>query len=838
MSLRSYGNRQVFKFFLYPNLFVMKTTIHFIKSPHNHALPLLLLGLLLCCAGLAKAQSSLHIRGTIQDETGPLPIATVVLKQAADSSVVKTGVTNNQGVFDLAAVQPGKYRLSVKFVGMDSYTSKVIKLENISVTLPPITLKESAEALEEVTIEAEKPIIEVRADKTVFNVESTIGAAGSDGFELLRKAPGVLIDNNNSIIVEGKSGVQIFINGKPTPLSGDDLINFLKSLQATDIEAVEIITQPSSKYDAAGNAGIINIKLKKNKGLGTNGTATLGYAYGKNSRYNGSLNLNHRGKGVNVYGSYSGRTGESWRFLDLDRFQEGIRYNSQNESLSDWTSHNARAGADFFLNDKHTIGVLASGNFRDYYAENNTTTPISEDGEILQVLRSNSNKDGQNQNIQANLNYRYSDTLGYELGVDLDYGTFNRDRTTFQPNQYSDGETGAVLTSQDYQMVMPTDIAITSAKVDYSQNLMGGKLSAGLKYSNVVTDNVFEFYDFAGGAPVLNGERSNEFEYTEQIQAAYANFNTKLSKKWKFQAGLRVERTISEGNLTTTQQIENKNVKRDYTNLFPSGGLTFIPNRSNSFSLTYSRRIQRPNYQSLNPFENQLNELSIRRGNPFLQPQYTDNIKLSHTFKYRFTTSVSYSYTQDFFAQITDAEENGRSVMMAQNIANRRVWNANFSAPFGVAKWWEVYASLNLGSSTYEGSNEKFNPIERATFNMYAQNTFSLPYGLKLEVSGWFNSPSVWGGTYLTESMGSLNMAVQKKFMDDKLSLRVSVNDIFFTSYWRANMQYGDLRINGSGGRESRQVRINLSYTFGNGEVKRARKRKTGIEEEGSRVGE
>lgn len=800
----------------------------------THYLPLLF-----CLVSTALWGQGVAIQGTIQDDSGPLPIATVMLKQASDSTLIKAAVTNNDGFFSLSAIPKGEYRLFVSFMGMQPYTTEVLRVESQPITLPNITLKESSSALNEVTIQAEKPIIEVQPDKTVFNVESTIGAAGSDGLELLRKAPGVLIDNNNSIIVEGKAGVQVFINGKPSPLSGDDLTNFLQSLSAADIEAVEIITQPSSKYDAAGNAGIINIKLKKDKGLGTNGTVSLGYAQGRNSRYNGSINLNHRGKGVNVYGSYSLRTGKSWNFTNLNRLQEGVRYDSESETTANNDSQNFRVGADFFPNEKHTIGVLASGNLFDRSDLTISNTPISVNGEVQQVLSANNRGDLSNTNLQANMNYRFADTLGHELGIDLDYGTFERARNTFQPNQYSDASNNTVF-SQDYRMVMPTEIIITSGKLDYSQNLLGGKVSMGAKYSHVVTDNTFEFYDIVGDEENLNEGRSNEFEYTEQIQAAYVNFNRSLSPKWKLQAGLRLERTISEGNLITTQQIEDANVKRDYTNLFPSGGLTYALNPSNSFALTYSKRIQRPNYQDLNPFEGQLDELTIQKGNPFLQPQYTNNIKLSHTFKYRFTSSISYSYIRDFFAQITDAEEDGRSIMTAQNIANQQVWNVGFSAPFGLAKWWEVYTSINLSHNSYQGngnSNGKFNPIEQATFNMYAQNTFSLPYGLKFEVSGWFNSPSVWGGTFRTKSMGSLNLAVQKKLMDNKLSMRISVNDLLFTAPWRADMDYGSIQINGRGGWESREVRINLSYNFGNSEVKRARNRKTGIEEEGGRIG-
>jgi iron complex outermembrane recepter protein len=259
-------------------------------------------------------------------------------------------------------------------------------------------------------------------------------------------------------------------------------------------------------------------------------------------------------------------------------------------------------------------------------------------------------------------------------------------------------------------------------------------------------------------------------------------------------------------------------------------------NQKNSLALTYSRRIERPNYRSLNPFEWKVDELSYAKGNAFLRPQYTDNLKLSHTYKYTLTTSLSYSYVSDFFAQITDTIETTRNFMMTQNIANQRVINLGVSYPFQVNNWWNVYMSVNAFYSSFEATNEKFTPIKQTTASLYGQNTFTLPKKWSMEVSGWFSTPSVWGGTYLCKSLGSLDLAVQKKFLDDKFSARLAVSDVFFTSYWRGDMTYGDLYISGRGGWESRQVRLNVSYNFGSNQVKSARNRRTGLEDEKGRI--
>jgi iron complex outermembrane recepter protein len=392
-----------------------------------------------------------------------------------------------------------------------------------------------------------------------------------------------------------------------------------------------------------------------------------------------------------------------------------------------------------------------------------------------------------------------------------------------------------VLFSRIYRMVTPTEIGIFSAKADYEQDFLKGKLGAGVKFSVVATDNIFDFYDINESRDVLNADRSNIFQYSEQINAAYLNYNRKW-KKTNVQAGLRAEQTISDGQLISTQNNSDARVKRNYVNLFPSGGITYSMDGNNSLALSYSRRIERPSYQSLNPFEWQLDELSFQKGNAFLQPQYTDNIKISHTYKYTLTTALSYAYISDFFAQITDTLGGNRNFLMERNIANQRILNLSVTYPVQIKKWWNTFWSLNAYHTDFSSHDPKFQDIQANVLNIYGQNTFTLPRKWNLEVSGWFNSPGIWGGTYATRSQGSLDVAVQKKVLRDKMSVRLSVSDLLFTSPWSGVTQFGGVRINGNGGWESRQVRLNLSYNFGNRQVKNARQRAIGMEEESKRI--
>jgi iron complex outermembrane recepter protein len=760
----------------------------------------------------------------------------VSLMDFSTKKLLKLAVSNPDGSFVFKNVINGNYFITVTGITINDFTSEQISVVNANVELPTIPVERKTNQLTEVKVVAKKPMIEVLADKTVFNVQNTISAAGLTGFELLRKAPGVIVDNNDNLIVEGKTGVQIYIDGKPSILSGADLTNYLKTIQSSDIEAIEIITQPSSKYEAAGNAGIVNIKLKKDKRFGTNGTATAGYAIARYAKYNTSISLNNRSKKVNLFGTYSNRFDNNYNFINLNRTQSNTNFDSRSSTVSNNNANNVKVGMDYFKNKKNTFGFIFNGNFNNNFGDGNTRTPIKPNASPTptQVLIAQNNAESVSYNAQGNFNYRFVDTLGHSINTDFDFGKYQNIRSNFQPNSYYNGNETVVQQVFDYQMKTPINIKIFSLKTDYEQNFMKGKLGLGFKTSIVKTDNTFDFFNVNSGVAIQDFARSNNFKFSENINAGYFNFNRNL-KKINYQLGLRVEQTISTGDLTSTQNNSNNTVKRNYLDYFPSAGITFNPNQNNAWQLNYSRRIERPSYQSLNPFEMQLDELTFQRGNPFLQPQYTNTFKIGHTYKYTLNTTLSYSHISDFFAQITQAEGTNRNFIMQRNVATQEVWNLGISYPFNVNKWWEVFANVQASNSSFKGNDVNFVSITQNNFNLYGQNTFSLPSKIKFEVSGWYSSPSVWGGTYRTKALGSLDLAVQKKIFNDQFNLRLAVSDVFFTSPWRGDTEFGDLAIRGNGGFESRQFRVNLSYNFGNSNVK-ANQRKSGVEDENKRI--
>ena len=796
-----------------------------------------LLFVFLLLTALIKAQGH-QISGSIQlkKETNPSGITVLVFQKGKDT-FYKAEITNKNGEFIFHSIPTGDYTVKVSHLGYATYNSAIITIASTDIVLPTILLIEKSQELSEVVVKNKKPMIQVLADKTVFNVQNTINATGSSGFDLLRKAPGVIIDNNDNLIVEGKMGVLIYIDGKQSYLTGADLANYLKTLQASDIDSIEIITQPSSKYDAAGTAGIVNIKLKRNKSFGTNGSASSGTNVGKYLTSINSLSLNNRNEKSNLYGNYSNRFGDDYEFINIHRVQSGINFDSKTKTKKTTNANNIKLGYDYYANSKNTFGVIVSGNFNNSFENTKTRTPIRVINAPVNdsVLIAKAISQNKTYNLYSNINYKYADTTGVSLNVDIDYGKFDRKKDNYQPNTYYATDETTILNENNSFQNTPVTIDIGTFKTDYERGFWKGIASIGVKTSFVTTDNTLDYFDVVAGNYILNSNRSNQFTYKENVNAGYFNYN-RTFKKFNFQVGLRVENTISDGKLTALIPSNDERVKRNYTDYFPSGGITYEMNAKNSWALIYSKRIERPDYESLNPFEYQLDELSFIRGNPFLKPKYTDNIKLSHTYNYKLTTSVSYSYITDFFAQVIEAFGQSKSFLTSRNVANEQIIDIGVSYPFDVNKWWSVYLSANGFQSKYIATNPSFKSITQETLSLYGQNNFSLPKGINLEVSGWYSSPSVWGGTFKTTSIGSLDIAIQKQFLNKKLKARLAVSDVLYTSNWHGSTKYAAVTINGNGGTDSRQVRFNLSYNFGNDKVKKSRQRETGLEEEKNRL--
>jgi len=781
------------------------------------------------------AQSSGVILGSVIDAENQAALyASVVLYAASDSALVKGAITDEEGRFSINTVPKGSYFLGVSYVGFASYTSSVFSFNETNYDCGEILLEVANTELTEVTIAAERPIMEVRSDMVVLNVDKTVNAVGENALNLLRKSPGVMVDNNENVTLMGKTGVQVYIDGKPSPMGAADLAAYLKTIPSEQIDAIEIISNPSAKYDAEGNAGIINIRLKKDTNLGGNANLSLGFSQGEVPQYNGSITANYRNKKLNIFGNYSYFDGENTNFFNIRRVQTAGVFDGGSVSNNTWQGHGFKFGTDFYLDNKNTIGFMVNGNITDWTNSSLGTTVI-ESAVQDTILRAENDSDGDNSNYNFNVNYRFDDKKGNVINIDGDYGQYRSDALDFQNNFYTNPSGNTTYRSPFYVYEPPTDIDIWTFKIDYEKPLFGGKIETGIKTAFVNTDNTFDAYDVVDGVKFLDINRSNNFVYKENVNAAYAKFSTKI-EKWGYQAGLRVEQTNSEGILTSMVDIDDDKVKRNYVDYFPSAGLSYQLNDKNSFQLSYSRRINRPSYQDLNPFEDQLDELTFQKGNPFLRPEYTNNIQLNHTFMYALNTTLSFSRTKDVITAITDTLRGDASFLTSLNIDQQRHYSINIASPVPINDWWSAYISL----SGYRIENEamidgKSVSIAANTFNIYSQHSIKLPADFTFEVSGWYNSSSIWGGTFITDPMWSMDAGVQKRLFAGKGNLKLSVSDIFKTQVWSGISNFGDLYMETSGGWDSRRFKVNFSYMFGNDKVK-SRRRSTGLEDEKNRI--
>jgi iron complex outermembrane recepter protein len=792
------------------------------------------------------------ITGIVKDQQGKgLEKTTVSLLRAKDSVVVKFGTTDKAGAYTLIAGGPGNYLIGVTNVGYAPTYSASFEVATSDVNAPDLTMLKAEKALQGVTVTSKKPMVEIRADKTIMNIEGTINATGNDGLELLRRAPGVTIDKDDNISLAGKNGVQIFIDGKPSPLSGADLAAYLKSLQSAQIETIELITNPSAKYEAAGNAGIINIKLKKNKAYGTNGSANAGYNIGTFPKYNAGISLNNRGEKINLFGNYNYNSSKNRNHFQLYRDVNNLIFNGKTMMDMENQSHGFKGGLDYFASKKSTIGILINGNITDNDLQTDSRTPIinKSTGVTERVTRANNTNIQDRNNINFNLNYRYTDTAGRELNLDADYGLFRIKGNQLQPNYNYNADESALINQNIYRFISPTDIDIYTVKGDYEQNFKKGRLGLGFKVSIINTDNHFERYDVQQMKPEVKSldiNLSNQFNYSENINAGYVNYN-KQFKGFMVQVGVRVENTKSTGdsyalNADGSVNTSSKGTfERKYTNVFPSGAITFNKNPMKQWGFSYSRRIDRPAYQDLNPFEFKLDKYTYMRGNTLLRPQYSNIFSVTNTYKYKLTTTLSYSHVADIFVQLVKRalDNDSASFMTKENLADQNVVNLSVSYPFQY-KSYSVFANANVNYSKYKadlGGPEKQVDLDVFAYSVFMQHSLKIgKKGWTAEASGWYNSPNIWGGTFESKALWSVDAGVQKTIFKGKGNLKVSVSDVFKTIRWKGESNYDNQRLVASGYGETRQLRTSITWRFGSNTVKAARQRKLASEEEAKRT--
>ena len=802
---------------------------------------------LLTLHGLAQVPLKGNVSGVVRDAAGkPLEFVAMMLVKSVDSTLVKGAVSDAGGAYGFENVVEGRYLAVATQLGYQKLYSPAITVDatHPDVRVPDLRMQEETKLLTGVTVTARKPFIEQQVDRTVVNVENSIVASGNTALEVLEKAPGVTIDRqNDQIQLKGKQGVIVMIDGKQTYLSAQEVSNLLKNTPSDNIATIEIITNPSSKYDAAGNSGIINIKMKKNKNFGTNGTVIAGLGQGRFEKANGSLRLNHRQGKTNAFGNYSYSHQRSFQENELNRI---IAYDGRTTYFdqvsnrpNQYNGQNYRVGLDYFLNKKSTLGLLASGFVNDWRQNNGLNHSIirNENGQVTLRPTTAVKVQEKRTNLTGNLNYKHEfNGSGRELTADADNARFNGDSYNHLVTSYTDANNLPAQPTDAIRNGMPSAIDIWAFKSDYVHpTKKGGKWEGGVKSSYVQSDNNLVFENYREGEWTLDPTRTNRFKYQENIYAAYANYAGKLGKKTSLQLGLRVEQTRSEGNSVTLNRV----VDRQYTNLFP----TFFASRqldtNHVLNFSYSRRIDRPNYQDLNPFVFYLDPYTYQQGNPYLKPQYTNSLQLTHVYKSAFSTSLGYSRTTDVIVREVPGQipEQNITFVTTDNLATLDNVNLTISFPLPVAKWWTLQNNLtvyyNHYNSPYLGTQYS---VDVVAWNAYVSNSFTLGKGFSAELSGWYNSAALYG-FFQSQPQGAFSVGVQKSVLNKKGTLKLNVNDPLWTNKFRGTTRYQDINFRIRARWESRVARLTFTYNFGNQNVKAARQRSTGTEAERNRAG-
>jgi iron complex outermembrane recepter protein len=815
---------------------------------------------LLSCVLVSMVTSAQISKGKIgltilSEHNTPVENATVELLRSKDSVLVKTALPDKAGLVEFDNIVFNNYIIRASAVGFATVYTQPFELSETrsSVTLSSLSMAIKGGQLQNVTVTAKKPFIQRLNDRIVVNVDNSIVSAGSSAIEILERSPGITIDQNDIISLRGRSGVIIMIDGKPSAMSGADLANYLRGLPSNAIERIDIITNPSAKYDAAGNSGIIDIRLKKDQRLGTNGTVTAGYGQGLYPKANAGSTLNHRNKKVNVFGNYNYAYRKNLNHLIINRnfYNNGVFAGSDdkdNYAIMPFNSHTARLGADFFPSKNSILGFVVNSTFSHFRRKADITTivdnPQSSDDYKFMSLGTNNDHF---KNLVANVNFKHKfDSTGKELNADVDYGIFKSKSLTSTSSSFYELNGTPKAPDEILNGDQTGDLSFKTAKADFTNPLKkGAKFEAGLKTSYVSTDNDAKFFNILTSGPQVDNGKTNRFFYKEYNNAGYLNYSKEF-KKFNYQLGLRSEYTT-----TKTRQVRgDKRYDTSYLQVFPSAFFNYKLKEEKTIGLSVSRRIDRPGYSQLNPFLFQIDPTIYGTGNPYLKPQLTWSYEMSYTVK-NLNFTAGYSHTidaqntvlvriKDVFPdfEIPPGQSENITVQIPVNLTSSDYIGITATTPIRINKWWNMINNFNLYYNKFNGNlgGVQLNDGAPAA-NIRTNNSFTFKKGWSAEMNANLNTGGRSGYMVLEPQWG-LAVGAQKTVFKGKGTVRFNMTDIFWTNLPKAKVTYeGRYVENWRAYRESRVGTLTFTYRFGNNKVQQARRRTTASEEERQRAG-
>lgn len=783
-----------------------------------------------CLPALLTAQNG--IAGKVLNENKePQEFAAVVLFNLPDSQMIVAEYTDAKGVFEFKRLFKGDYYLKIELLGYQTYESGKLSIESDIQQLGDLVLNPLSADLKEIVVISSKPLIERKADRLVFNVESSPSSAGLNGLELLKRTPSVSVDNNDNIKVKGQGNFTVNINDKSANMSGDQLTAFLKTLRAEDVEAIEVLNAAGAQNDAAGGNAVINIRLKKNTKVGWSGSVNAGYTQGRRSRGNGGGSVGYRGNKIslqlsasNYLGSYLS-TGASNSVIN-----QRIVYDSNNEGVFKSVSTYANLNFDWFLTTKHSFGLTLSGS---RYQNNNTSTNDTRIGNtsttvLDSVLSTKSENNSLSNNPSGDINYQYVDTFGHKFFASYYYSYDLDDNKYSNTNQYTNVASNSISSFRGFRFLTPNLRNTQRIKADFEKK--SGKerqnmLKAGAKYSNSIIDNEFQAYSRSAVNTAENYDSllSNNFLYDEKILAIYSEWNGKY-KKLTYGAGLRYEYTNIQNKLTTFSSAQPSQSRSfDYQGLFPNVSLGYEVNMNHAFNFSYRRGLSRPYYSQLNTFVKRTSTLDISTGNAYLNPAYSNSYNFGYSLKNMYNFDVNYYTTRNEIQTIQETIYDSLSqqqvfLSVPRNMGGSKAVSLNASLMQMTASWWELflYGTVCYSEIQYATSDNQLNTLSAWSFNNWTDLTIYLEKkrNWNLNFFGYFDYGSIWGNQK-SKLTGSMGFGLGRKFADDKGRLSLNVQNPFFQPLNKNTTVTQNMVSKSQSIWDSRTISLNCSYTFG-----------------------
>lgn len=696
-----------------------------------------------------------------------------------------------------------------------------------ALTLNAQEQQSAAKNLKAVTVTAAKPFVTQKGDKVILNVAESPLSAGGNAWEAIKKGPGI-IEQNGALSFRGKK-VQVLLDGRASNLDGAELQNLLSSMPANTISSIELLSNPSSKYDAAGGA-VINIVTIKSKKFGTNGSVNAGTGAGRYARYNAGLSLNYRNEKLNAYGSYDYRFTETFSNAFSDRaLHGGQQLQELTERVATANTHYFKGGLEYTLNAKHSIGLMMKAGITTSNAGSITQATLPDSSSATSRAAYS-----RIATPSVNLYYKWNlNAKGTVLSFNADHFSYDKKWNDDFITRYYNAAGKEAAAAYQLRDQSPAINRIQSLSVDYSKPGLHSKLEMGLKTTFARTDNDVLWEEMKQENWYTDSGRTNHFIYNENIFAAYINGSRQLGK-YSMQAGLRAEQTYTEGDLVTW----NKQSSRNYFNLFPNVNIGYAMNNDNEFSISYRKSIQRFKFDVVNPFIVFRSQYNYYQGNPNIRPSISHNFELNHSFRNQLFSSVGYTHYTDALSEVyRPGTVPGSVISMSENIGTGDMFSATVSHTRSLLRnKWNLTNTVNTMYCKYNTADPDQNK-GMVTTNISSQHTFLLPQGFRAELFGAYTSPMIIGA-YRIRSVFSVDAGLTKSVLKNQGTIALSVTDIFNTNISRFDVKGFGVSSWNRNKMESRFVKLNFTWKFGNKNVKASTNRKTGIDTESRRMGE